>query len=68
MYEELTAIPVDKIVLIIACEDYEPQLFVEKRDNYIQQLLYYRDLYEKNNPTYLDDILDGYSDSSDDPQ
>lgn len=66
MYEEITKIPVDKIVLIIACEDYEPQLFVEKRNNYIKQLLYYRDLYEKNNPTYLDDILDGYVESPDD--
>lgn len=65
MYEELTSIPVDKIVLIIATEDYEPQLFVEKRNNYVDQLLYYRDLYEKNNPTYLDDVLDGFSDSSD---
>jgi hypothetical protein len=57
MYEERTSIPIDKIVLIIACEDYEPQLFVEKRDNYVKQLLYYRDLYEKNNPPYLDDVL-----------
>lgn len=64
MYEERTSIPIDKIVLIIACEDFEPQLFVEKRDNYVEKLLYYRDLYEKNNPNYLDDILDGFSDSA----
>jgi genome maintenance exonuclease 1 len=57
MYEELCYIPVPKIVLIIACESEEPQLFVEKRDNYVKQLLYYRDLYEKTNPKYLDDVF-----------
>jgi genome maintenance exonuclease 1 len=57
MYEELCYIPVSKIVLIIACESEEPQLFVEKRDNYVKQLLYYRDLYEKTNPKYLDDVF-----------
>lgn len=66
MYEELTGIPVPKIVLLIACEDYEPQIFVEKRDNYINQLIQYRDLYEKNNPNYLDDVLSGYICSTDD--
>jgi len=60
MYEELTGIPVTKIVIIIACENDPVQVFVEKRNNYINQLIYYRDLYEKNNPGYLDDVLDGY--------
>jgi genome maintenance exonuclease 1 len=64
MYEERTGIPIDKIVLMIACDNDPPQLFVEKRDNYVDQLLYYRDLYEKNHPNYLDDILDGFSDST----
>ena len=49
MYEELTKIPVDKIVLIVAVEGDDPQLFVEKRNNYVSDLLYYRDLYEKTN-------------------
>jgi genome maintenance exonuclease 1 len=49
MYEELTKIPVDKIVLIVAVEGDDPQLFVEKRNNYVSNLLYYRDLYENTN-------------------
>jgi genome maintenance exonuclease 1 len=49
MYEEQTKIPVDKIVLIIAVEGDDPQLFVEKRNNYVSNLIYYRDLYEQNN-------------------
>jgi genome maintenance exonuclease 1 len=57
MYEELCYIPIQKIVLIVACESEEPQLFVEKRDNYVKQLLYYRDLHEKANPKYLDDVF-----------
>lgn len=49
MYEEHTKIPVDKIVLIVAVEGDDPQLFVEKRNNYVSNLIYYRDLYEQNN-------------------
>jgi hypothetical protein len=60
MYEELTGVPVDKIVVIIACESDDVQIFAEKRDNYVQNLIYYRDLYEKTHPNYLDDVLDGY--------
>jgi genome maintenance exonuclease 1 len=35
MFEERTGIPIDKIVIIVAVADSEPQVFVEKRDNYI---------------------------------
>ena len=35
MFEERTGIPIDKIVIIVAVADGEPQVFVEKRDNYI---------------------------------
>lgn len=50
MYEELTGIPIDKVVVMIAVEGDQPQVFVEKRDNYINDLIYYRDLYEQTNP------------------
>lgn len=48
MFEERFKIPVQKTVIAIAVEDEEPQIFVEKRDNYVKDLLYYRDLYEHN--------------------
>lgn len=47
MYEELFKIPVSRIVLMISVEDSDPQIFVVKRDNYVDRLLYYRDLYEQ---------------------
>lgn len=52
MYEEQTKIPVDKIVIMIAVEDDDPQIFIEKRDNYIQHLIQYRNLYEKINTSF----------------
>jgi len=33
-YEELTSIPVPQVVIIIAVENEQPQLFVEKRDDW----------------------------------
>jgi ATP-dependent exoDNAse (exonuclease V) beta subunit len=47
MYEELTGTPVDKLVVIIANDDEETQVFVEKRDNFVEKLLHYRNKYEK---------------------
>lgn len=35
MWEERTKIPIDQIVIVIAVDDAPPQVFVEKRDNYI---------------------------------
>lgn len=35
MFEERTGIPIDKIVIVIAVDGAEPQVFVEKRDKYI---------------------------------
>jgi CRISPR/Cas system-associated exonuclease Cas4 (RecB family) len=48
MYEERTGIPISKLVIIIAVENDDPQVFVEKRDNWVKKLLEYRDLYEQN--------------------
>lgn len=46
MYEELYKIPINRLVVIIGVEDEEPQVFEERRDNWVKELLYYRDLYE----------------------
>lgn len=37
MWEERTGIPINKIVILIAVDGEEPQIFEERRDNYIQQ-------------------------------
>lgn len=46
MFEERFGIPISRIVIAIAVEDEDPQVFIEKRDNYVERLLYFRDLYE----------------------
>ena len=48
MFEERTDIPVSQLVTIIAVEQNEPQLFVEKRDDHIQEFIRYRDKYEES--------------------
>ena len=49
MYEERTDIPIDQSVIMIAVEGDEPQVFVEKRDNYVELLLNARDIWESEN-------------------
>jgi len=46
MYEERTGIAVPNLVILIAVEDEEPQVFIEKRDNWVKELLRTRDYYE----------------------
>lgn len=46
MFEEQFGIPVSQTVVAIAVEDDDPQVFIEKRDNFVKDLLYYRDMYE----------------------
>jgi len=46
MYEERTGTPINRSVILIAVEDEEPQVFIDKRDNYVHHLLHARDLYE----------------------
>ena len=38
MFEEVTGLPVEQIVVLIANEEGEPQIFVREKSNYIQQL------------------------------
>jgi len=47
MYEERTGIPVPKLVVMIAVEGDEAQIFVKKRDDYIGEFIKYRDIYEE---------------------
>lgn len=47
MFEEKFGIPIAQIVVAIAVEGEEPQVFIEKRDKYVKGLIHYRDLYEK---------------------
>jgi CRISPR/Cas system-associated exonuclease Cas4 (RecB family) len=46
MYEERTGIPVPWLVILIAVEDDAPQVFIEKRDDWVKKLLRTRDYYE----------------------
>jgi hypothetical protein len=39
MWEERTGIPINKIVIVIAVDGEEPQIFEEKRDNYIGECI-----------------------------
>ena len=39
---------VSQLVTIIAVDSDEPQLFIENRDDYIQEFISYRDLWESN--------------------
>ena len=48
MYEERTGVPINKLVVLIAVEGEDPQVFVEKRDNWDKELLKCRDFYENS--------------------
>lgn len=39
MYEELTGIAINRTVILIAVDGEDPQIFIEKRDNYTEYLL-----------------------------
>lgn len=47
MYEERTGTPVPRIVLLIAVDHEEPQVFVRRRDDYVDSLLNTRKLYKE---------------------
>ena len=45
MYEELFGIPVPQIVILISVDNEDPQIFVEKRNNYTSKLIEVREQY-----------------------
>ena len=47
MYEELYREPINRLVVIIGVDDDEPQLFEQRRDNWVNRLIDYRNLYEE---------------------
>ena len=53
-YEELTKIPVSQVVIIIAVDNEHPQLFVEKRDDWVDKIWEAKKLYELNNIDTVD--------------
>jgi hypothetical protein len=48
MFEERTGIPIPTIAVLICVEGDEPQVFIEKRDNYSEKLLDLRLDYERS--------------------
>jgi len=48
MWEERTGIPIDQTVIIMAVEEDEPIVHIQKRDDYVPRLLELRDEYEKD--------------------
>ena len=53
-YEELTQIPVSQVVIVIAVDNEHPQLFVEKRDDWVDKIWEAKKLYELNNIDTVD--------------
>ena len=48
MYEELIGTPINQLVIIMAVEDSEPLLFIEKTEDHINTLLDYIKFYKEN--------------------
>ena len=48
-YEELTQIPVSQVVIVIAVDNDQPQLFIEKRNDWADKIWEAKKLYELNN-------------------
>jgi len=53
MYEELTKIPITNLVVIIAVQEGNSQVFTKKRDDYIDDFISYRNLFDE---LYLEHI------------
>jgi len=47
MYEELTKVPIQQIVIVIAVDNESPQIFIEKRDDHIWKFVDIRKEYER---------------------
>jgi len=48
MFEERFNIPISNLAVLISVQDSTPQIFIEKRDNFINRFLEYRDLNESS--------------------
>lgn len=47
MYEELTKVPITNLVVIIAVQEGNVQVFTKKRDDYIKEFISYRNLFDE---------------------
>tara|TARA_B100001093_G_scaffold426287_1_gene420146 strand:+ start:3450 stop:4130 length:681 start_codon:yes stop_codon:yes gene_type:complete len=47
MYEEITKIPITELVIIIAVQEGNAQVFTKKRDDYIKDFISYRKLFDE---------------------
>ena len=47
MFEERTGIPINRLVVIIGVDEEGTQVFVKKRDDYIEQFMDLRSDYKK---------------------
>lgn len=47
MWEEMTRMPISNIVIIIAVDQNKPQIFMEKRDDWIDKFIELRENYDK---------------------
>lgn len=47
MYEEVTGTPIDRLVVMIAVDDADPQIFVKKRDDYIGDFMKAREAFKR---------------------
>lgn len=47
MFEERTGVPINRLVVLIAVDHEEPQIFVKKRDDYIEQFMNVRFEYKQ---------------------
>jgi hypothetical protein len=45
MFEELTGVPVGRLLIIMGVDDHEPLIFQEKRDDWIKQFIHLREDY-----------------------
>jgi genome maintenance exonuclease 1 len=48
MYEEQVRVPIEQIVIIMAVENEEPQIFIEKTEDHINTLIEHISFYRKN--------------------
>jgi hypothetical protein len=45
MFEEMTGIPIKQIVIMIAVDNEDSQIYIEDRDNWVRSLIHYRQIY-----------------------
>lgn len=47
MWEERTGMPIQQLRIVMDVDDFHPVMYIEKRDDWIEQFIYWRDEYNK---------------------